>query len=73
MNWKSAIELLTAAGMPLDDIAAEMGVTTNAIREILAGRTKSPRAAAAIKLLSLIERGHAAKPASNVDQQQEVA
>ena len=64
MDWKAAIERLTDAGMPLEDVAVEMGVTTNALREILAERTKSPRAAAAIKLLALIERGPADKPST---------
>jgi len=53
MNWKKHIHALLDAGMTLDKIAASMGVTTNAVREILAGRTKSPRADAAIRLLRL--------------------
>jgi len=53
MDWKKHILTLLNAGMTRDQIAAAMGVTTNAVREILAGRTKSPRADAAIRLLSL--------------------
>lgn len=53
MDWKSRIEALTAASVSLDIIASAMGVTVNALREILAGRTKSPRYEAATKLLAL--------------------
>jgi len=53
MDWKKHILTLLNAGMTRDQIAAAMGVTTNAVREILAGRTKSPRADAAIRLLSI--------------------
>jgi len=53
MDWKKHIHALREAGMTLDQIAEAMGVSTSAIYELLAGRTKSPRADAAIRLLSL--------------------
>lgn len=53
MDWKPCIRSLEAANVSLDEIASAMGVTTNAIREILANRTKSPRASAAFKLMAL--------------------
>ena len=56
MNWKAQIELLMASGLTLESIAAEMGVTPNAVREIIAGRTKAPRASAAMALLEFIKR-----------------
>ena len=53
MDWKSRIELLMAAGGTVEGIASHMGVTPNAVREILAERTKQPRANAAMRLLEL--------------------
>lgn len=53
MNWKTHIEQLMEAGATPALIADRIGVTANAIREILAGRTKSPRADAAFKLAKL--------------------
>jgi len=53
MNWKKHIHALREAGMTLEQIAEAMGVSTSAIYELLAGRTKSPRADAAIRLLNL--------------------
>ena len=53
MDWKSIIEGLIAKGNTIESIAESMGVTGNAVREILSGRTKSPRAEAAIALLKL--------------------
>lgn len=53
MDWKLHIELLIAAGATPDRIAKRIGVTANAIREILAGRTKAPRAESAFKLAKL--------------------
>ena len=56
MDWKTAIETLVQRGMTPDTIGAEIGVGGNAIREILAGRTKAPRAEAAFKLAALCKR-----------------
>ncbi|HHW4685691.1 MAG TPA: hypothetical protein ACQGQG_10450 [Xylella sp.] len=53
MDWKARIKSLIKAGATVDAIAAHMGVTPNAVREILAGRTKAPRADAAFRLASL--------------------
>ncbi|AJQ88076.1 hypothetical protein ACQR5V_21550 [Xanthomonas oryzae pv. oryzicola] len=53
MDWKSHIEQLIAAGATPALIAQRIGVTANAIREILAGRTTAPRADAAFKLAKL--------------------
>ena len=53
MDWKSHIERLLSAGATVDQLAVGMGVTPNAVREILAGRTKSPRAEAAFKLAAM--------------------
>lgn len=53
MNWNSHIELLIGAGATPTQIAQRIGVTPNAIREIRAGRTKAPRAAAAFELAKL--------------------
>ncbi|KXB20318.1 hypothetical protein [Xylella fastidiosa] len=54
MDWKARIKILIDGGATVDSIAAHMGVTPNAVREILAGRTKSPRADAAFRLASLM-------------------
>ncbi len=57
MDWKTRIEALLAIdGMTVDAIATEMGVTGNAVREILSGRTKAPRAAAALALLAFCKQ-----------------
>lgn len=56
MNWKAHIELLLATGWTVAEIAVEVGVTGNAIREISSGRTKSPRGDAALKLAALAPR-----------------
>ncbi len=53
MDWKSHIEGLLRAGATVDQLAAGMGVTPNAVREILAGRTRSPRADSAFKLAAM--------------------
>jgi hypothetical protein len=53
MDWKSHIEGLLSAGATVDQLAAGMGVTANAIREIRAGRTRSPRAEAAFRLAAM--------------------
>lgn len=53
MDWKAHIEKLIGAGATPAMIADRIGVTANAVREILAGRTKSPRASAAFKLAKL--------------------
>lgn len=55
MDWKSRIEALLAAGMTVNQVAEAMGVTANAVREILQERTKSPRADAAMALLQLCD------------------
>lgn len=54
MDWKSQIQGLIGAGATVDSIAAGMGVTPNAIREILAGRTRAPRADAAFRLARMV-------------------
>lgn len=53
MDWNAHIKELIAAGASVDDIAGHIGVTGNAVREILAGRTKAPRADAAFRLAAL--------------------
>lgn len=53
MDWKSHIEGLLGAGATVDQLASGMGVTSNAIREIRAGRTRSPRADAAFRLAAM--------------------
>lgn len=53
MDWKSHIEGLISAGATVDLLAVGMGVTPNAVREIRAGRTKSPRADAAFRLAAM--------------------
>lgn len=53
MDWKSHIEGLLSAGATVDQLAAGMGVTPNAVREIRAGRTRSPRADAAFRLAAM--------------------
>jgi DNA-binding transcriptional regulator YiaG len=53
MDWNNHIELLIGAGATPTLIAQRIGVTPNAIREIRAGRTKAPRAAAAFELAKL--------------------
>ena len=61
MDWKPCIRSLAAANVSLDEIASAMGVTPNAIRELLADRTKSPRASAAFKLMALCQK-HGIEP-----------
>ncbi|MCU1085570.1 helix-turn-helix domain-containing protein [Stenotrophomonas maltophilia] len=53
MDWKSHIEVLLSAGATVEQLASGMGVTPNAVREIRAGRTRSPRADAAFKLADM--------------------
>ncbi|WP_414540445.1 helix-turn-helix domain-containing protein [Stenotrophomonas forensis] len=53
MDWKFHIEWLLSAGATVDQLAAGMGVTPNAVREIRAGRTRSPRADAAFRLAAM--------------------
>jgi hypothetical protein len=53
MDWKSHIQSLISFGWTVDDLAVRMGVTPNAVREIIAGRTKAPRAEAAMKLAAI--------------------
>lgn len=53
MDWKSHIEGLLGAGATVDQLASGMGVTPNAVREIRAGRTRSPRADAAFRLAAM--------------------
>lgn len=54
MDWKSQIQGLIGAGATVDSVASGMGVTPNAVREILAGRTKAPRADAAFRLARMV-------------------
>lgn len=56
MDWKKCISQLQAAGLTIDQISAEAGVTANAVREVVAGRTKQPRANAALRLVWLCSR-----------------
>lgn len=56
MDWKSHIEELLNAGATVNELAAGMGVTANAVREIRAGRTRSPRADAAFRLAAMKPR-----------------
>ena len=53
MDWRLCISGLIYSGLTIDQIAAAIGVTPNAVREITAGRTKSPRANAAMRLMDL--------------------
>ena len=53
MDWRLCISGLIDSGLTIDQIAAAIGVTPNAVREITAGRTKSPRANAAMRLMDL--------------------
>ncbi|MAX61513.1 MAG: hypothetical protein CMK46_06745 [Porticoccus sp.] len=53
MTWKQRIDELMLSGESVDSIARHMGVTANAVREIIKGRTAAPRADAAISLLAL--------------------
>lgn len=53
MDWKSHIEVLLSAGATVEQLASGMGVTPNAVREIRAGRTRSPRADAAFRLADM--------------------
>lgn len=62
MDWKSQIQGLIGAGATVDSIAAGMGVTPNAIREILAGRTRAPRADAAFRLARMVGEAAAEQP-----------
>tara|TARA_R100001230_G_C5685778_1_gene194888 strand:- start:563 stop:763 length:201 start_codon:yes stop_codon:yes gene_type:complete len=55
MTWKQRIADLISCGESVDSIAKEMGVTPNAVREIIKGRTSAPRADAAIKLMAFHE------------------
>ncbi|EMI48878.1 CI repressor [Stenotrophomonas maltophilia AU12-09] len=64
MDWKSHIEELLSAGATVNELAAEMGVTANAVREIRAGRTRSPRADAAFRLAAMKPRATAASVVS---------
>ena len=56
MNWKNCITALLDTGLSVDEIATEIGVTGNAVREVVAGRTKQPRANAAIRLMGLAQK-----------------
>ncbi len=53
MTWRIRISSLIEAGLTVDAIAESIGVTPNAVREVIAGRTKAPRAEAAIRLVEL--------------------
>lgn len=53
MDWKAHIQTLISFGWSVELLAERMGVTPNAVREILAGRTRAPRADAAIKLAAI--------------------
>nr|WP_313286900.1 hypothetical protein [Stenotrophomonas pavanii] len=66
MDWKSQIQGLIGAGATVDSIAAGMGVTPNAIREILAGRTRAPRADAAFRLARMVGENDQADPRAAV-------
>jgi lambda repressor-like predicted transcriptional regulator len=66
MDWKKCISALQAAGLSIDQISAEAGVTANAVREVVAGRTKQPRANAALRLVGLCCR-HGITPPTVAD------
>lgn len=53
MDWQTRIRELLAREVSIGEIAVSMGVTDNAVREVLSGRTKQPRADAALGLLAL--------------------
>lgn len=55
MDWPTRINDLLAVKFTVDSIAQEMGVTPNAVREIIAGRTKAPTGMAAVSLHRLHE------------------
>ena len=65
MTWKQRIDDLILSGQTVDSIARHMGVTANAVREIIKGRTAAPRADAAIKLMAL----HEATPSTSNQQE----
>lgn len=67
MDWKSHILLLLGAGATVDQVASGMGVTPNAVREIIAGRTKSPRADAAFRLAQMRPEDFKPAPAAAND------
>jgi plasmid maintenance system antidote protein VapI len=53
-EWRNRILALTVpGGLSINEVAAGMGVTPNAVRELAAGRTREPRANAAVGLLQL--------------------
>lgn len=66
MDWKSHIEGLLDAGATVEQLASGMGVTPNAIREIRAGRTRSPRADAAFRLAAMKPEQFSRSPSSVV-------
>lgn len=53
MDWKAIIKDLRDAGLSIDNIAVEIGVSPSAVREIEAGRTKEPRYTAGDRLAAL--------------------
>lgn len=55
MDFRACITALKQSGLSINQIAGEIGVTGNAVREVVAGRTKSPRASAAMRLIDLCE------------------
>lgn len=63
MDWKNRIQELTARDLSISDIADFMGVTDNAVREVLSGRTKQPRANAALRLIELCAKHKVGQPA----------
>ncbi len=67
MDWNNHIELLIGAGATPALIAQRIGVTPNAIREIRAGRTKAPRAAAAFELAKLTPADFAGEASEEKD------
>jgi transcriptional regulator with XRE-family HTH domain len=75
MDWNNHIELLIGAGATPALIAQRIGVTPNAIREIRAGRTKAPRAAAAFELAKLTPADFAGQAAeeNRVEPRHEIA
>lgn len=56
MEWQTRIKELLARNVSVGEIAASMGVTDNAVREVLSGRTKQPRADAAMGLIALCQK-----------------
>ena len=67
MDWKPHVSQLIASGATVSGIAARIGVTPNAVRELMAGRTKQPRGMAAVRLAKLRPTDFTRQEASNAN------